>query len=169
MKRVKVEPPKPFASWEEADEALRQIGEARRAIEVCEHTMQAKIDMAKEEAAAESQPYLELIRAQEQRLSAFADLERDNLVRRKSRELNYGILGFRKSTKVVLPRGAAKVTEIINRLRSRGMTDCIVTPAARIDKEALKKYPANDIIEIGASLDVSDTFWYEVKREEIQA
>lgn len=167
MARMKVTPPQPFASWEETDEALRQIGEAQRAIEAEEHKMQAAIDLAKEQAAAASLPYLELIRSLEPRLNAFCDVNRDAMGARKSKELNYGILGYRKSTKVVLPRGAAKVAKIINKLRGRGMTDCIITPAARIDKDALKKYPPNDIIDIGASLDVTDSFWYEVKREEI--
>jgi phage host-nuclease inhibitor protein Gam len=167
MARQKIEAPRPFASWEEADEALRQIGEAQRAIEAAEHTMQEAIDLAKEAAAAASLPYRELIRSLEPRLNVFCDLRREDMGARKSIELNYGVLGYRKSTKVVLPRGAAKVAEIINKLRGRGMTDCIITPAARIDKDALKKYPPNDIIDVGASLDVQDTFWYEVKREEL--
>lgn len=167
MARMKVSPPKPFNSWEESDEALRQIGEAQRAIEAEENRMQEKIDLAKEEAAAASLPYRELIRSLEPRLHAFCDLNREAMGTRKSKELNYGFLGYRKSTKVVLPRGAAKVAEIIKKLRGRGMTDCIITPAERIDKDALKKYPPNDIVDVGASLDVTDTFWYEVKREEI--
>lgn len=167
MKRVKVEAPKPYATWDEADEALRQIGEAQRAIEAEEHRMQEEIDLAKEKAAAASLPYRTLIGDLEQRLAAFAELNREGLGSRKSREMNYGMLGYRKSTKVVLPRGAAKVLEIIKKLRARGMGDCIITPAEKIDKDALKKYPPNDIVDIGASLDVQDAFWYEVKREAI--
>lgn len=165
MKRVKVEGPKAYATWEEADEALRQIGEAQRAIEAEEHKMQEQIDLAKERAAAASQPYQALIGDLEQRLAVFAEVNRDDLGVRKSRELNYGMLGYRKSTKVVLPRGAAKVLEIIKKLRDRGMGDCVITPAERVDKDALKKYPPNDIVDIGASLEVKDAFWYEVKRE----
>lgn len=167
MARMKVEAPRPFESWEQADEALRQIGDAQRAIEAEEHRMQEAIDQAKEAAAAASLPYQELIRSLEPRLSAFAETNRDQMGARKSRELNYGSLGFRKSTRVTLPRGAAKIAEIIARLKGRGMNDCIVTPPAKIDKDALKKYPANDIVEVGAGLDVQDIFWYEVKREEL--
>lgn len=167
MARKKVEAPKPFESWEQADEALRQIGEAQRAIEAEEHKMQETIDLAKEAAAAASLPYRELIRGLEPRLNAFCDLNREQMGARKSKELNYGILGYRKSTRVVLPRGAAKIAAIVAKLRSLGMSDCIVTPPPKIDKEALKKYPPNDIVAVGANLDVQDTFWYEVKREEI--
>lgn len=168
MARQKVEAPRPYASWDEADEGLRQIGEAQRAIEAEEHRMQEAIDSAKEDAAAASLPFRTLIRDAEQRLNAFAEANREELGKRKSRELNYGILGYRKSTKVVLPRGESKVMELIRRLRERGMGDCVTQPMPKVDKEALKKYPPNDIIEIGASLDVQDTFWYEVKREELQ-
>lgn len=168
MARRKVDAPKPFASWEEADEALRQIGDAQRAIEAAEHRMQERMDQAKEEAAAEALPFRTLISELEPRLNAFADMNREAMGTRKSKELVYGIIGYRKSTKVVLPRGAAKVLDIVNKLRSMGMTDCIVTPPARVDKDALRKYPPNDIVAVGASLNVEDVFWYETKREELQ-
>lgn len=168
MARKKLEVPKPFASWEEADEALRQIGDAQRAIEAAEHRMQEHIDQAKEVAAAEALPYRTLISELEPRLNAFADLNREAMGARKSKELVYGIIGYRKSTKVVMPRAAAKVQEIVSKLRQRGMTDCIVTPPAKVDKDALRKYPPNDIVAVGASLNVEDVFWYETKREELQ-
>lgn len=167
MARKRVDAPVGLESWDAADEALREIGSAQRAIEKAEHRMQNAIDEAKEAAAAESAPYRERIAELESRLSVFAEVHRDELGNRKSRELNYGTLGYRKSTRLILPRAAAKMAELIKKLRSSGMGDCIIRPAERIDKEALKKYPPNDIIAVGAGLDVQDTFWYEVDREKI--
>lgn len=158
----------PYKNWEEADEGLRVIGEAQREIEKINHAMQEKIDNAKEEAAAAAAPYQTVIKESEQRLKKFAEGATDDMDGKKSRELNYGFLGFRKSTKLTLPRGARLVAEIIAKLRKRGMTDCIITPPEKINKDALKKYPANDVIEVGAGLDVQDTFWYETKRDVVQ-
>lgn len=167
MKRKRIEQPTPYNSWDEADEGLRNISDAQRAIERAEHDMQEAIDRAKEAAAAATAPFRQLIAEEEKRLSAYVEANREDMGQRKSKELNYGTVGYRKSTKVILPRGAAKVAEIIEKLRSLKMGDCVVQPAAKIDKEALKKYPPNDVIAAGAGLDVQDIFWYEVKREEI--
>ena len=38
----------------------------------------------------------------------------------------------------------------------------MVYPAPKIDKEALKKYSAQEIAEVGAKLVVEDVFGYEV-------
>lgn len=167
MARKRVDAPVGLDNWEAADDALREIGSAQRAIEAAEHRMQETIDAAKERAASESAPYRERIAELEGRLNVFAEMHRDDMGAKKSRDMNYGMLGFRKSTKVVLPRGAAKVAEIIRKLREKGMGDCIVKPAEKIDKDALKKYPPNDIVAVGAGLDVQDTFWYEVDREKL--
>ena len=48
MARKKVSAPQPYGSWDEADEALREIGELQRSIEAAEHEMQRQIDAAKE-------------------------------------------------------------------------------------------------------------------------
>lgn len=167
MARKRVDAPVGLDNWEAADDALREIGNAQRLIEAAEHSMQDAIDAAKERAAVETAPYRQRIAELESRLSVFAETHRDDLGSRKSREMNYGTLGYRKSTRLILPRAAAKVAQIIEKLRANGMGDCIIKPAEKIDKDALKKYPPNDIIEVGAGLDVQDTFWYEVDREKL--
>lgn len=166
MARKKVEGPKPFDNWEEADEALRQIGEAQRAIEAAEHRMQEKIDAAKETAGIESLPHRTAISELEQRLDAFADTKREEFAKVKTREMNFGSVGYRKSTKLTLPRGG-KLAELMRKLQARHMGDCIITPPAKVDKEALKKYPPSEILAVGAGLEITDNFWYECKREEI--
>lgn len=166
MARKKVENIKPFAGWDEADEALREIGELQRVIEAAEHRMQEAIDAAKENAGAETQDSRLKISELEQRLSAFADSRREEFSKIKSRELSFGFVGYRKSTKLTLPRGG-KLAELMRKLQERKMGDCIIHPPAKIDKEALKKYPPGEILEVGAGLEILDTFWYECKREEI--
>lgn len=166
MTRKKVSMPKPFDSWEEADEALREIGERQRAIEAAEHRMQESIDAAKERAGEETQADRLRIAELEQRLNAFADSRMEEFGKAKSRELTFGFIGYRKSTKLTLPRGG-KLEELMRRLRERKMSDCIINPAPKIDKEALKKYPPAEILEVGAGLEITDNFWYECKREEL--
>ena len=168
MTRTRVEPPKALQSWEEADKALARIGDLQRAAEAAEAEMQEGINTWKKAAAEKVSPMKREIEELGRQLATFADAHRDEMGKKKSRELNHGKLGFRKSTKLILPRGESKIARMILALRDRGMTDCILVPPPRIDKDALKKYPPNDVVDVGASLEVTDDFWYEVDREEVQ-
>ena len=80
-------------------------------------------------------------------------------------------VGFRLSTSVSLPRAKEKLEEIIRRLKSRQMTDCIVVEE-KVSKEALKKYGEDTVNAVGATWKQSDVFGYEVniaKLEQIKA
>lgn len=167
MARKRMEAPVMLESWEAVDEALREIGCAQREIEAAEAEMQVAIENAKALAAEKCAPYKERIALLESRMTLFAETHREDLGNRKSKEMNHGMLGYRKSTRIILPRAAAKLAEIICKLKSKGMSDCVIQPAEKIDKEALKRYPPNDIVQAGAGLDIMDTFWYEVDREKV--
>lgn len=167
MTRTRVDPPKTLPTWEAVDETLRKIGKLQRAAEAVEADMQDGIAQLKKIAADQAGPIKKGIEELGRQLAAFGDQHREELGKKKSRELNHGRIGYRKSTKAILPRGESKLTQIIRALRERGMTDCIISPPPKIDKEALKKYPANDVIAVGANLEVKDDFWYEVDREEV--
>jgi phage host-nuclease inhibitor protein Gam len=166
MARKKVSAPQPYGSWDEADEALREIGELQRSIEAAEHEMQRLIDAAKEQAGEATQANRLRISELEQRLNAFADSRLEEFAKAKTRELTFGFIGFRKSTKLTLPRGG-KLAELMRKLKEMHMADCIIYPEPKIDKEALKKYPPGEILAAGAGLEITDNFWYETKREEI--
>ncbi|WP_069997838.1 host-nuclease inhibitor Gam family protein [Cellulosilyticum sp. I15G10I2] len=164
MARVRMEDTK-LKTWEEVDAALKQIGEWQRSITKVEGKMNEQIDKAKAKAEEEAKPFKDQIKAYEVQVKEFVESNRDDLGNKKTKELNFGKAGFRKSTKISLPKAAAKLTEIIKKLKSLGMTDCIVQPPEKIDKDALKKYPANEIIKVGAGLKVEDVFWYETNEE----
>ena len=87
---------------------------------------------------------------------------------KKTKTLNFGAVGFRKSTKIKLPKAPTKLAEIIQLLRSKGMDGCVKTPAPSVDKDALRKYPTQDIVAVGASIEVDDVFWYEPDREKLE-
>ena len=93
---------------------------------------------------------------------------RDDMDGRKSKQLTFGTVGFRRSTRIALPSAKEKLAAIVARLKSKGMTDCIVQPDARVDKDALKKYSAEQIAEVGATLTVEDVFGYDVNAERLK-
>jgi len=170
MPRKKIEEPViNLKSWDDVNIALADIGERERTIETLLVELQARIDEMKLQADSEVKPHRAAIAELELQIKGFADMHRDEMQGRKTKVLPFGSTGYRKSTKIKLPGGAAKIAAIIERLRSKHMTDCIVAPALKVDKEALKKYPAQDIIDVGASLEVDDTWWYEVDRETLES
>lgn len=160
--RKKVRSAIALTSWNDADDALRQIGENQRDLAAIESVMNEQIALAKANAEAKGRPIKEQTAMLEQALREFATLHRADMGKAKSRVLTFGRIGFRQSTKLVLPRGAEKLRAIMDALIQRGMLECITHPEPKIDKDALKKYSAEEIAEVGAKLDVEDVFGYDV-------
>ena len=89
----------------------------------------------------------------ERQIEEFAEAHRDDMDGEKPKTLNFGAVGFRKSTKSKLPKAPTKLAEITQLLRSKGMDDCVKTPAPSVDKDALREYPTQDIVAVGASIE----------------
>lgn len=168
MARKRIESLVELKSWNDVDDSLRRIAELERKIEAANAAMQETIDAAKAETGDQVKPMAGEIKDLERQITLYSDAHREDMGKAKSKALNYGTVGYRKSTKVVLPRAAAKLVEMIRQLKAKGMSDCVVQPPETVSKEALAKYPPNDIFAVGAGLDVNDAFWYEVDKERVE-
>jgi len=169
MARKRVEDTVPaLESWDDVNQALATIADNQRTVENFEAAMQNKIDEAKAEAEARSRVFIEATKRLERQIKEFAEAHRDDMDGKKTKTLNFGAVGFRKSTKIKLPKAPTKLAEIIQLLRSKGMDDCVKTPAPSVDKDALRKYPTQAIVAVGASIEVDDVFWYEPDREKLE-
>lgn len=155
-------------NWQEVDDALRQIGEHDRDIKAAENVMNEQIAAAKAAATARVQPLKEQVAELELALKEFALAHRDDMDGRKSKQLSFGSVGFRRSTKIGLPSAKEKIAAIVARLRARGMDECVNQPDPKVDKEALKKYGADIVAEVGATLTVEDVFGYEINEERLR-
>lgn len=167
MARVRIMDQSNLKNWEEVNLTLAEIGEKQRGIEEIETRLNAQIAELKLEASTQVAPMEARIKQLELQLKNFVDEHLEDLGKKKSKELTFGVLGYRKSTKAILPKAAAKIQEIIAALKARGMNDCVITQPDKIDKEALKKYPASDVLAVGVNLKVDDTFWYEIDQEKL--
>ena len=168
-KRVADEPR--LKTWEDVNDALRQIAEAQITASDIESDMQKQILGAQKIAEEQTRPYRDSIARLEREIKMFVTDHRDDLGKGKSRTLTFGEVGFRLSTSVTLPRAKEKLEEVIRRLKSRQMTDCILVEE-KVSKEALKKYGEDTINAVGATWKQSDVFGYEVniaRLEQIRA
>lgn len=158
-------------SWEDVNDALRQIAEAQIALGEIQSDMQKQILRAQKVAEEQSKPLNDNVAKLEREIKSFVTDHRDEMGKTKSMVLTFGEVGFRLSTSVSLPRAKEKLEEIIRRLKSRQMTDCIVVEE-KVSKEALKKYGEDTVNAVGATWKQSDVFGYEVniaKLEQIKA
>ena len=168
-KRVADEPR--LKTWEDVNGALRQIAEAQIAANDIESDMQKQILGAQKIAEEQTRPYKDSIARLEREIKLFVTDHREDLGTGKTRTLTFGEVGFRLSTSVTLPRAKEKLEEVIRRLKSRQMTDCILVEE-KVSKEALKKYGEDTVNAVGATWKQSDVFGYEVniaRLEQIRA
>lgn len=171
MARKRVVEAPSLHSWEDVNDALRQIAEAQIALGEIQSDMQKQILGAQKVAEEQSKPLNDNVAKLEREIKSFVTDHRDEMGKTKSVVLTFGEVGFRLSTSVSLPRAKEKLEEIIRRLKSRQMTDCIVVEE-KVSKEALKKYGEDTVNAVGAAWKQSDVFGYEVniaKLEQIKA
>ena len=171
MARKRVVEAPSLHSWEDVNDALRQIAEAQIALGEIQSDMQKQILGAQKVAEEQSKPLNDNVAKLEREIKSFVTDHRDEMGKTKSVVLTFGEVGFRLSTSVSLPRAKEKLEEIIRRLKSRQMTDCIVVEE-KISKDALKKYGEDTVNAVGATWKQSDVFGYEVniaKLEQIKA
>lgn len=171
MARKRVVEAPSLHSWEDVNDALRQIAEAQIALGDIQSDMQKQILGAQKVAEEQSKPLNDNVAKLEREIKSFVTDHRDEMGKTKSVVLTFGEVGFRLSTSVSLPRAKEKLEEIIRRLKSRQMTDCIVVEE-KVSKEALKKYGEDTVNAVGATWKQSDVFGYEVniaKLEQIKA
>lgn len=171
MARKRVVEAPSLHSWEDVNDALRQIAEAQIALGEIQSDMQKQILGAQKVGEEQSKPLNDNVAKLEREIKSFVTDHRDEMGKTKSMVLTFGEVGFRLSTSVSLPRAKEKLEEIIRRLKSRQMTDCIVVEE-KVSKEALKKYGEDTVNAVGATWKQSDVFGYEVniaKLEQIKA
>lgn len=171
MARKRVVEAPSLHSWEDVNDALRQIAEAQIALGEIQSDMQKQILGAQKVAEEQSKPLNDNVAKLEREIKSFVTDHRYEMGKTKSMVLTFGEVGFRLSTSVSLPRAKEKLEEIIRRLKSRQMTDCIVVEE-KVSKEALKKYGEDTVNAVGATWKQSDVFGYEVniaKLEQIKA
>ena len=171
MARKRVVEAPSLHSWEDVNDALRQIAEAQIALGEIQSDMQKQILGAQKVAEEQSKPLNDSVAKLEREIKSFVTDHRDEMGKAKSMVLTFGEVGFRLSTSVSLPRAKEKLEEIIRRLKSRQMTDCIVVEE-KVSKESLKKYGEDTVNAVGATWKQSDVFGYEVniaKLEQIKA
>lgn len=149
-------------SWDEVDQALREIGLIDLDVEAMEAEFNRQVADLKSALEERAKPLLERKDYLGRLIKEFTEDRRAEL-KGKTKELNFGKLGFRQTTQIVL----RNVKAILSALKARGMDDCIIVKE-QVSKEALRGYDDQVLASLGVQRKVEDVFWYEPDRERLR-
>lgn len=164
--RTRTKPqPLVIGNLEEADSALRQLAEIAREAALIDQGLNEQVDTLKAAAKQQMEPLLTARKRLEDALAVFGIQNKDELFpeRKRSQELVFGILGFRRSTSLRL---VAKHTwaMVLKRLQDLGQTGGIRTKH-EVDKDALRGWSDGALENVGVKRETVDEFFVELKQE----
>lgn len=156
----------PVASLADANQALADIGALKRQITLIEAEMNTAIDQAKAAAEAAAGPLKLKIAAIDTGLQAYAEQNKKALFKdRRSHELDYGTIGFRKSSQIK-PKTKTTWAMVLGRLKEMKFANAIRTKE-EVNKEEMATWPAERLDLVGARRVDKDQFWYEIDESKI--
>lgn len=147
-----------ISTWDDVDNALKRIGELDRDLGMIEASANEQIDAikaaSKEDAAQLTTEKLGL----EAGMKEFCEANRAEFSKVKSREMTFGSVGFRLSSRIVIKR----IADTLQALHDFGLAQCIRVKE-EADKEAMKALDSETLASVGAALKIENTFGYEIK------
>lgn len=166
MARVKPQNLQPIRTAEEANGALRELGELKRIIADIENRMNDDIALIKQEAAQEAAPHNSRRNALENGLLAYAELQKEIIFKdKRSLRLDYGELGYRRSAELA-PKKGATWKSILGKLKELAFREAIRTKEEP-DKEIMSQWPDERLELVDCERRQKDTFWFELDEEKL--
>lgn len=161
MARIKPKNMHPVRTVDDAGETLAEIGQIKRILKDLEIRLNEDISALKAEASEEAAPLRSRLEALENGLATFADSRKSELFKdRRSLVLDYGTLGWRRSSELAPIKGSTWKT-ILGRLKDLAFSDVIRIKEAP-DREAMATWPDERLELVGCQRLEKDTFWYEL-------
>lgn len=154
-----------FASVDDVNGGLAELAELNRKVKTAELDLNAQVDALKAATAEALSPIEERKKELEGALLHYAATHPEHFTDKRSLELTHGLLGWRKSTKLVT---ASKTTweQVLGNLKSFEFSEAIRTKL-EVDKEVLAQWPDNKLALVGVARKEDDAFWYEPKQVEL--
>ena len=162
MARKKVTSDPVLRDWAAVDTALRDLKDCRHTLAEMSIDLDRRVDSLKDEYNRNAQPLQNRMKRLEADIKEFVDAHRAELDG-KSRALVFGKVGYRSSSRLML--APAKVAEAVAALKALGRKELIKTTET-LDREALKKEPAEVLESIGAYIRTRDEFYYDLDDEQ---
>jgi len=159
-KRLKSDKPAliEIKDWAAADVIIRRIYQYQCVIDEASQKATKNINEIKDSLTRSVNFEQEKIRQLTISLEAFALAHKADFGKDRSRKLNFGLLGWRKSTSVVIKK--TTLEKIKAGFAKAKAAMCIITKET-VSKEALAKLTDEDLASVGARREVKDDFFVE--------
>jgi len=154
-------------SWDDVDAALKRMGEID--IEMANVAGEAtlKINDIKEAAKVKVAGAESERKHLEKLVTIFCEGNKDEFAKKRSKDLNFGTIGFRLVKNVSLPRDKAKIAELLKNLKAYGLNDCIEYEE-KPDKDKIAELADESIVKLGLKRTVKDSFRIQPSIEKIR-
>ena len=166
MGRIKPKNLYPIKDLAAANAAMAEIAGIKRSIAEVESAMNESIDHAKAEAEIKAIPLQTRLASIEGGLLAFAEHNKSDLFKTKrSRELDFGSLGYRRS-KEIKPKPKTTWKMVLGAIKQFKFKAALRTTES-VNKEELHTWPDERLETVGCRRVEKDTFWYEIDEAKI--
>lgn len=154
-------------SWEDVDIALKKLGELEiQSANICgEATLE--INKIKEEAKNKASGLETEKKALEKLITLFCESNKSEFAKKRSREFNFGTVGFRTVKNVSIPRDKSKIAALIKSLKAFKLSDCIAYEE-KANKDKINELEDETIVKLGLKRTVKDSFRIVPAIEKIQ-
>jgi phage host-nuclease inhibitor protein Gam len=149
-------------SWDDVDNCLAQIARADRELMIIEGAANETLEEIRQDMKVRSQPILDRKAGLELAVKEYCEANRAEFASVKTKQLSFGEVGFRLSTKIVIK----KIAETLQTLKDFHLHHCIRIKE-EADKEAMKALTDEVLAEVGASRKTENTFGYTLNLERI--
>ena len=143
--------------WADADNHLKRLGELDAKLDACQAEAKRQIDHIKANLKTEAAAIQENIKLHTESLEAYCASHRDE-VAGKSRKLNFGTIGWRRSSKIHTKKDTLELLKSVfgSRKAKRFLR---ITEA--VDKKALAKLRDEELAAVNARREEKDVFFAE--------
>ncbi|MEW5804075.1 MAG: host-nuclease inhibitor Gam family protein [bacterium] len=154
-------------SLESVDSVLRVLADRMRQIQEIEAQAEKEIDKITADKVAQARPIHLDIKNLEDALTLFIEENKDALFSEsKSRELNFGTIGFRQSTKVKTKKDTLEL--IKGFAKDNPEFRLAIKIEEKLNKEAMKSWPVERLNQVNAKKEIKDIPFYETKEFQIK-
>lgn len=148
-------------SLEDVNMALRDIGLAQRELNTIDTDANKSIAEIRTEAAKSGEKLRKRIAETSARIQSYADYNKDDLFKdRKSIELNFGLFGYRKSTRISVKKTTIGLLKKLH-------LDQYIRVKEEPDKDLMAGLDDESLVQVDAVRKVTDDFFCEPKTDEV--
>ena len=173
MGRKRVDAAPVIKSWPDLDQRLKRRRALLADVTKLEAAATGKVEKIKQQLKDDVAPLKDEIKRIEKEAEDFCEFNRDQFGGQKSRKLDFGIVGWRKSPGKVKTLAKWTFGKAVEKLGQLKMTDYLRQKPAELDKDAVKEayrsgvLSDTDLKKVGLKIEEPEEFF--VEQDEVKA